>query len=184
MVACDGGGRLDGGPDHVLREPLHRGRDEVARPQERGSDVTRSVEPVVADFHEALRQNMLHEAAEKLDAGNGRGGAVLRRKPNEMAISRDEATIRDPNAMGIATEVREHMLRSTEGFLGVDDPTLLREPGHDASEGLRVTKVVEFGKNTLAVESLDRVEKLAAKQRAQDTDGEQEVSFRNPSCTV
>jgi len=60
----------------------------------------------------------------------------------------------DPDAMRVATEVGEDVLGSAEGLLGVDDPPLLRELGHQAVEGLWVARVVEAGKDTARVEPL------------------------------
>ena len=86
--------------------------------------------------------------------------------------------------MRVATEVGEDVLGSAEGLLGVDDPPLLRELGHQAVEGLWVAKVVEAGKDTARVEPLDGIEKLAAKERAEHAHGKQELGLRDPALTV
>ena len=41
----------------------------------------------MTDLHEAFRKDVLYEAVEKVDAGEGRGRAVFRRKCDEIPVA-------------------------------------------------------------------------------------------------
>jgi len=133
----------------------------------------------VADLHEPFRQHVLHEPTKELDAVDG-GSPDLGRDGDEVAVTRDDAMVGDPDAMGVAAEVREHVLGATEGALGVDDPALLREPGHQAVEAVGIKKRVEPSEGSTRVEATDLVEHLAPKDGAQNAHGEQEARVRQP----
>ena len=47
---------------------------------------------------------------------------ILPGKPHRSLIEREEPAIRDGDAMGIAAEIGEHLLRPTEGRLGINHP--------------------------------------------------------------
>jgi len=47
-----------------------------------------------------------------------------------------EAVVGDGDAMGIAGEIAEHMMRTAEGGLGVDDPVLPEQGTQEGAERL------------------------------------------------
>ena len=46
----------------------------------------------------------------------------------------EKSAVGDADAMGVCTEVAEHLLRSAEGWLGVDDPVVTIETSKPHSE--------------------------------------------------
>jgi hypothetical protein len=49
-----------------------------------------------------------------------------------------EAVVGDGHAMGVTGEIAEHMMRTAEGWLGVDDPVLTEQGAQEGAEGLLV----------------------------------------------
>jgi hypothetical protein len=54
-----------------------------------------------------------------------------------------EAMVGDGHAMGVAGEIAEHMMRTAEGGLGVDDPVLTEQGAQEGAEGLLVFQRLE-----------------------------------------
>ena len=86
---------------------------------------------VVADAHEASGQHVEEEAAQEL-AGVERHDALLAAvgiippaEVDALAVEGDQAVVGDGDAMGVAAEIAQHMFRSAEGRLGIDDPVLV-----------------------------------------------------------
>ena len=48
--------------------------------------------------------------------------------------------VRDGNAMGVASQIMQHMLGAAEGRLGIDDPVLAIERAQEDGEALLVVK--------------------------------------------
>ena len=71
------------------------------------------------------------------NACSGRSAAV---------VERDEATVRDGDAMGVAGEIGKHCFRPGEGRLGVDEPSLPLERGETCGEGLAVAQALDLTK--------------------------------------
>src|SRR5262249_25259568 len=69
-----------------------------------------SVQAVVADLVEAVGQDVLHEAPEELDGGEGLG--VLAPGPEDDTLAGDveQAAVGDADAMGVAAEVGDDVL--------------------------------------------------------------------------
>lgn len=84
-------------------------------------------EPVVADANEALREDVEQEPATELGKREReRPGAatavVLVTQCHDPIVDVKQPMVRDRDAMRVAREVREHMVRAVEGWLGIDDP--------------------------------------------------------------
>ena len=85
---------------------------------------------VVADAVEAVRQDVDEEAADELACGEGHhlgplaalGAIVLPLEGDALAVERDEAAVGDGDAVGVAGEVGQNRLGSSERTLAVDDP--------------------------------------------------------------
>ena len=87
----------------------------------------------VADAHEAGRQHMEQKSAQELIDFKSHGPfpvAVRGISPAEgdLAISQsDQPGVGYGDAMGVSAEIAQHMLRSSEGRLGIDDPVLAEQ---------------------------------------------------------
>jgi hypothetical protein len=93
----------------------------------------------VADADQAFRQNMNKEPSQEL-VGRDRhdlllaaGCVVFPAEGDAIILERDEAVVGDRDAMGVAGEVVQNVFRSTEGWLGIDDPL----PGEELLRNLR-----------------------------------------------
>jgi hypothetical protein len=73
---------------------------------------------------------MQQETAQELFRGHGHlpllisVGIILPAKGNLVVLERYQAVVGDGHAMGVASEITQHMMRATEGRLGIDDPVL------------------------------------------------------------
>ena len=96
--------------------------------------------------------------------------------------------IRDGNAVGITTEVVEHILGTTEGWLGVDDPMFSKQWPEPRGEDLRLSEWRQIaGKVQLpSLKSrLERVDELSAKYATEHVDGKKESRVRpNPAGVI
>src|ERR1019366_8940101 len=89
-----------------------------------------SEQAVVADAMEAARQHVDEEAADELVGGERHdllplttfGAVVLPLEGDAVAVERDEAAVGDGNAVGVARQISQHRLGSTERSLCIDDP--------------------------------------------------------------
>jgi hypothetical protein len=85
-------------------------------------------EPVVADAHKTLGEDVQKKAADELVGIEGQvlcDAAVFVVLPGEgdsVVVHTDKTVVRDGNAVCIASEVVEDLLGSGEGRLGIDDP--------------------------------------------------------------
>ena len=90
-------------------------------------------ESEVADANQSPGQNVDQESAQKLLRGNGHDlllaavRIVFPAKRDSIVLEGDESMVRDRDAMGIARQIVQNMLRTAERRLGVDDPVLLEK---------------------------------------------------------
>ena len=98
-----------------------RSLEKRARDSELGRRVARGHEPVVANLDEAGRQHVLQEAAKKCLGLQRDRLAFLGPEGDAFVVHADKALVRDPDTVGVATEVANHLLGATEGAFGVDD---------------------------------------------------------------
>ena len=61
-------------------------------------------------------------------------GIILPAKGNLVVLESDEAMVGDGDAMGIAAEIAENMMRATKRGFGIDDPVLAVQR---AQEGMK-----------------------------------------------
>jgi hypothetical protein len=84
-------------------------------------------------------------------------GIILPAKGNLVPVEGYEAVVGDGHAMGVAGEIAEHMMRTAEGGLGVDDPVLTEQWAQEGAKGLLVgerSKATGEGKLALLESSL------------------------------
>ena len=95
------------------------------------------------------------------------------------------ASSRSRDAVSVVSEIAQHVFRSTEGRLGIDDPVLSKQHSEPGCEGLRISKrselAVELNRG-IAECSLERGDELAAEDTAEHLDGQEVVrTARDPS---
>ena len=143
------------------------------------------VQADVPNLVQAIGQDVLHEATEKFD-GRERFGALAFGAESDRAVrDAEQAAIGDADAMGIATQVGQHVRAFFEGGFGVNIPRQPSDAPHQGAQALRVTKVFESRKGTVVVRATERGHHLAAKDLPQDVDREEKPSRgRLPTLAV
>src|SRR5579885_1888755 len=113
---------------------------------------------------------------------------VLPTKGDVIAVHRQKAVIRDRDAMGIAGQVLQDMLRPAEGSLGVDDPLLAKQSAQERCERLLVSQGLQIaveGDLFLVEGPPQPGDELPAKHAAQYSHRQKEVGWRaNPPRAV
>src|ERR1017187_2684783 len=104
-------------------------------------------ETVIADALEARRKGVLQEAPDEFFGGNSHHLLWLLLVPvvfpgeGDLALfQRQEATVGDGHAMGVASQGLERVLRAAEGGFGVKFPLLLFEGGQVAGKSCRMAR--------------------------------------------
>ena len=98
------------------------------------------------DAHEAARQDVLDEAAQKLHRRQRHRpplvamGVVLPMKRHVLTVEDEQSVIADRHAMGVAPEIAQDGGRTTEGRLGIHHPVGLEER---IDEGVPLRRVAE-----------------------------------------
>src|ERR1035437_3924605 len=67
--------------------------------------------------------------------------------PTEGDVARgesDQSAVGDSDAMSVGAEIAQHMFRSSEGPLGVDDPIVTKQHSQPPSEGARLSQRQEI----------------------------------------
>src|SRR5271167_4478175 len=91
------------------------------------------------------------------------------------------------DAVGVATEIAQHLQRTAEGGLGIDDPVMAMQAADEFRELLGVGKsgrgpgTVQF---LTAMKSFQPGEELAAENTAEDLHGQEERIARAEPATV
>jgi len=105
----------------------------------------------MADAVEAVGHGMLQEAADELvrgerhDLGPAVLAIVLPGKADLTIIELHQAAVGDGDAVGVAAEIAEHLLRPGERRLGVDDPL---DPGQGIELGGEAGRLGQGGEHT------------------------------------
>ena len=86
-----------------------------------------------ADADQAAGQDVEQEAAQELLRTQCHHsllitvGIILPTESNLVMLESHEAMVGDGHAMGVTGEIAEHLMRTAEGWLGVDDPVLTEQ---------------------------------------------------------
>ena len=121
----------------------------------------------MADLHEAGGQHVQQESADELVSIEAHlllevvVAAVAVAEGDTAIVEGQDAMIGDSDAVGVATEVVEHLPRAGKGALGIDDPRLVREGVQKAGELLRGSQ------GSGGAGELQRVLPIAAVQKVQ-----------------
>ena len=70
-------------------------------------------------------------------------GIVFPAKGNLVMLEGEQAVVGDGDAMGVAGEIAQHMMGSTEGWLGVDDPLLTEQGTQEGAEDFLILQGLE-----------------------------------------
>ena len=144
-------------------------------------------ESIVADAHEALGQHVQEIAADELlsverhHLATVAVGVVLVMEAHRLIIEADEAVVGERDAMGVATEILEHLLGTSEGAFGVDHPRLGVEIGEEggAASGVGEERSAAAQAERAALEGvLERGEELAARHLRERFHREEEAAAR------
>lgn len=138
------------------------------------------LETEMSDADEAARQDMLQESLNEVRRGEGELLADIPASPIAVAkgylsvAKRDDAIVADGDAMGVTTQIAQHLSRSGHGSLAVDDPLLgsglsQQTPAHVSTHSSRA----------LLQGELETFEQLAAKDPREDTYRDQEARPRS-----
>ena len=97
----------------------------------------------------AAGQNMQQEASQELLRRERHllfliaVGVILPAEGNLVVLKSQETLVGDGHAMGVASEIAQHMMGTTEGWLGIDDPVLAEQWAQEGAEGLLVFEGLE-----------------------------------------
>ena len=138
---------------------------------------------VVADAHESMREDVEKKTTDEFPGGKAHlplhaaMGVILPGEGHVIAFQAHKALVGDGDAMRVAGEVSENLLRSTKGRLAVDHPRLGVERRQESGEGARI---LIGGKRALEIELtclvglFQRGENLATEQARQHAHREEE----------
>ena len=135
-------GRGDGWFDLWLRE---RAEYLPAKRQQSGAPPV-GKEAEVADANETFGEQVPQETAQKLIERQGHQvmlivvGRVAPAKGNFLVGRGDKSMVGDGDAMGVAAQVLQNILRTTEGWFGVDHPVLREQEPQPGREDLRLSE--------------------------------------------
>ena len=111
-----------------------------------GGAISVGEQAVVADFHEARRQDVEAEPAQKLRQREGHRpelalvGIVLVAEGDRpvLIVQSFQSAVGDGDPMGVAAQIRQDGLRTGKGPFGVDDPFVAAETTQPARKDNRV----------------------------------------------
>src|ERR1039457_3112556 len=137
---------------------------------------------------------MEHEAAQELFGGYRHLALLAAVRvvfPTEVDVAvgnGQEPMIGDGDAVGVACQIVEHILRSAKGAFAVDDPLLTKERSQERGKGFFRSQGTEAaGKHQLALMKgvLQAVDELATKDAAEYDHGqEKRVTRVDPALVI
>lgn len=151
---------------------------------------------VVANPVEARRQHVQQEPPDELGGGErhclggprGLGTIVLVGEPHLAVLDVEQPIIRDRDAVRVAADVGEHLVRTREGALGIDDPVGALRGRQRVCPRRSVTQRVQRAAQAEGARIIGGVEVLqeqATEQAREDPDGEKEPrATRDPASAV
>jgi len=91
---------------------------------------------------------------------------ILPEEDDLVVVKGQEAMIADGDAMGVASQIGQHVVWATKGRLGVDDPVLAKKWPQECAKGLFLFQGLESsveGELTLTESLFQAVDEFAAK---------------------
>ena len=157
---------------HVPELALNQQRARLFAPLHRTSV---GHQPVVADLDEALRQDVADKAPNEVGQREGDRLVAAGAEGDAAFVEGVQSMIADTNAVGVAAQVLEDLIRACKRGLTVDIPAGGVELLDERIEG--VSGEVE-STDTLPTQATEPVEELASKELGHDSDREQVVAAR------
>ena len=166
---------------------LLRGRrraEEEAATQERRGSFAVGEETEVADADQASGQNVNQEASQELICRNrhdlllASARVILPAEGDAVLLECHQAMVGDGDAVSVASQIVENVLRPTEGRLRIDDPLLGEELAQELLEALGRCKLLKCAMELELVvkqELLESSGELAAEEAAENPDGQEEA---------
>ena len=136
---------------------------------------------------------MLQEAPQKLfgrechDAWPAAVRLVFPAETHFGIRDREQAVVGDGDAMRVAGQIVKDVLWSAEGWLGIDDPVLLKQSAQKGDEVLLDCEwtALTIEQELVAAKSTPQSRhELAAENTAEDFDGEEETGARGDPARV
>src|ERR1035437_4550493 len=153
-----------------------------------------ALEAVIADAEEAMRQNMEQKTTDEFLCGKGHRSLlamvpiILVSEAHLTVFDVQQAMIGDGDAMGVATDVIQHLFWSGEGTLGIDHPFGLPYRFEIASKLAVIAKSLDRGEEVQLARIeclLQMLQKQTAEQERQHAYGQEEARFaRNPARSI
>ncbi len=143
-----------------------------------------SEKAIMTNAVEPVRQDMQQEPADKLmgverhELGFAAMTIITPEERDLVVGHADKPRIGDRNAVGAAGEIGQHLFRSAEGWLGINDPLDTADPGNMAPESGRLC---QFGKVAEEIQPagvkgrLQFLQKQPAKQPRQDSNRQEKA---------
>jgi hypothetical protein len=164
-----------------FREWRRRVQSVATRREEFGAPAV-GEEAVVADAHEAPREDVKEEATCELVEREGEGAGstaavVLVAEGDGVVVHMQEPMVGDRDPVRVAGEVGEHGARPVEGRLGVDDPLGGASAPEVAAERRGASQggeVAEEQEASVVVGLVELGEELASEEAAEHAHGEEE----------
>src|SRR5665811_1813311 len=137
---------------------------------------------VIADALKAGRKSVLEEPADELLGGDGHHllllpVAVVFPLEGDLTIfKRQQAPVRNGHAVGVASQILEHVLRSAKGGLGINHPFAFAEWSQVTGEGWRVAERFEVAEELELTSGIGFVQSLQhepPESTAEDLDRQQ-----------
>jgi hypothetical protein len=141
-------------------------------------------EAEVTDAAEPFRQHVEQEATDELinlerhHLGLVVGAIILPTEADATVLAGEEPTVGDRDAVGVAPQIFEDLLRATEGALGIDDPFDIAQQLEMPGEGRRFPEAYEIAEElqlAFVERRLQALQEQTPIQSRQNTDGEEEV---------
>jgi len=147
-----------------------------------------------ADANKAAGQHMQQEAAQELWRLDGHHSLVIAMgiiSPAESDLvvgEGDQAMVGDGDAMGVAGEIAEDMMRAPERGFGIDDPWVTKQGAQESAEGFLVLEGSKrAGEDQLALleSSFQSGDELAAKDATEYAHREEEgIAGMDPAGVI
>lgn len=143
---------------------------------------------------EASRHDMLQEAADELVSGarHDLGFAVLPivlpGEPDLAIVEAEQTAVGDSNAVRVAAEIAEHLLRTREWGFGEDDPVVLGrcvDPGGKAGGAHQGGEGAGEAELTIGERGTQLLDEQVAEAAGEHADGQEEAGRAcDPACLV
>jgi hypothetical protein len=101
------------------------------------------------DTDKAGGQNMQQERSQELLGGERHPPLLIPvriifpAEGNLVLVEGDETVVGNGHAMGVASEIAQHMMGTAERWLGIDDPVLPEQGTQEGTEGLLILERLE-----------------------------------------